>query len=322
VEQSWAWYNGYKPDTMQGIGNGNGFKAGGYGADPAQFPANPSVHVVRQCLAFMNKAAGFYANHHPVSALFYNNTSYGNHPDFNMLGMNAAGQDITVGVYRNNLAFGGTLFSNRNDADDASNSWTLPGLSVSDVDFQNVMANGMDAARQGDGSLPTLPNFHLAAGSDVIDAGTDLKLPFAGKAPDLGAFEVGLEATPVGGGASGGSANGGSPNGGSVSGGSANGGNGAVSGGGSETSSNSGGSESSAAGSASGVNAGGAVGGSGQNGAGTNMSGGAVGEPASAAAVHENDGCACGIGRRSQMPPASVALGLFLLLRGQRRRRR
>lgn len=30
---------------------------------------------------------------------------------------------------------------------------------------------------------------HLAAGSDLIDAGVDLGLPFKGKAPDLGAFE-------------------------------------------------------------------------------------------------------------------------------------
>lgn len=318
VEQSWAWYNGYKPDTMEGIGNGNGFKAGGYGVDPAQFPVNPSIHVVRQCLAFMNKAAGFYANHHPASALFYSNTSYANHPDFNMLGMNAAGQDITVGVYRNNLAFGGTLFSNRNGADEASNSWSIAGLSVSDADFQNALPSGMDAPRQADGSLPVLANFRLAASSDLIDAGTDIKLPFAGNAPDLGAFEVGLEAAPVGGGGSGGSGGGGAG---------ALGGAGATVSGSAGANASAGGTDNATFGGSSGVsgssNRGGSEQTSGSAGAGASMAGSAPSvAPAAGDVVTETNGCACGIGQRSQMPPSVVVVALLFALRGQRRRRR
>jgi MYXO-CTERM domain-containing protein len=196
VENSWAWYNGYRPGTLTGIGNGNGFKAGGYGADPATFPNNPPQHVVRQNLSVLNRAAGFYANHHPVAELFTNNTGYGNRPNFNMLGMDPNGGDITVGVYRNNLAVGGTLFSNRNGANDANNSWTIAGLNVSDADFQGVSQIGLDAPRQADGSLPVLVNFRLAADSDVIDRGVDVQLPFAGAAPDLGAFESGLVVAP------------------------------------------------------------------------------------------------------------------------------
>ncbi|HWA74595.1 MAG TPA: right-handed parallel beta-helix repeat-containing protein [Polyangiaceae bacterium] len=192
VENSWAWYNGYRPDTMTAIGNGNGFKGGGYGADASAFPANPARHTVRNCLAFMNRAAGFYANHHPNSCYFYNNTGYGNHPNFNMLGMSTSGADTTVGVYRNNISFGGTLFSNRTNADEASNSWTVSGITVSDADFQSVSPTGMDGPRQADGSLPNLPNFRLAPGSDLIDKGTNVNLPYAGSAPDLGCFETGL----------------------------------------------------------------------------------------------------------------------------------
>jgi hypothetical protein len=33
---------------------------------------------------------------------------------------------------------------------------------------------------------------HLAAGSDLIDAGVNVGIPFAGTAPDLGCFETGL----------------------------------------------------------------------------------------------------------------------------------
>jgi MYXO-CTERM domain-containing protein len=123
-----------------------------------------------------------------------------------MLGMNASGQDITVGVYRNNLALGAQQFSNRNNADEVSNSWTIAGITVSAADFQSVATTGMDAPRRADGSLPMLPNFRLAPGSDLIDKGTVLKFPFAGKAPDLGAFEVGLEEPVPGGSGAGGSA--------------------------------------------------------------------------------------------------------------------
>jgi pectate lyase-like protein len=59
VENSWSWYNGYLPDTTTASGNGNGFKAGGYGIPATNVPANPPSHVVRNCVAFLNRAAGF-----------------------------------------------------------------------------------------------------------------------------------------------------------------------------------------------------------------------------------------------------------------------
>ncbi|MDW6056834.1 right-handed parallel beta-helix repeat-containing protein [Streptomyces sp. FXJ1.4098] len=77
IENSWAWRNGYIPGTTTGSGNGNGFKAGGYGGD---YDAGAVKHTVRTSAAFANKAAGFYANHHPLANDFFNNTSYGNHP--------------------------------------------------------------------------------------------------------------------------------------------------------------------------------------------------------------------------------------------------
>lgn len=109
-----------------------------------------------------------------------------------MLGMAADGSDITVGVFRNNLAVGGTLLSNANGADDANNSWTLGGVTISDADFQSISEMGLDAPRQADGSLPVLANFRLAEGSDAIDRGVDVQLAFGGSSPDLGAFESGV----------------------------------------------------------------------------------------------------------------------------------
>jgi hypothetical protein len=37
--------------------------------------------------------------------------------------------------------------------------------------------------------LPDVTFFHLKAGSDLIDKGVDVGLPFNGSAPDLGVFE-------------------------------------------------------------------------------------------------------------------------------------
>jgi hypothetical protein len=69
------------------------------------------------------------------------------------------------------------------------NTLDLP-VTVTDADFLSVNSAGMDGPRQADGSLPNLSFLHLAAGSKLIDAGVDVGLPYTGKAPDLGAFEL------------------------------------------------------------------------------------------------------------------------------------
>ena len=190
IENCWAWHAGYRYDTGAACGNGNGIKAGGYGTDTSTFPANPPVHVIRQNLSIGNRAAGFYANHHPGTITFYNNTSYNNNPDFNMLGMDTSGANITVGTYRNNLAVAGTLTSNATNPDAANNSWTLS-VTANASDFQSVSETGLDGPRQADGSQPVLSNFRLVTGSDLIDKGVNVGLPYNGASPDLGCFETG-----------------------------------------------------------------------------------------------------------------------------------
>jgi len=187
IENSWAWRHGYYPDTTTSIpaGNGNGFKIGGFGGD---WEANAPQHVTRNNVAFNNKANGFYANHHPVASYFYNNTSVGNRADFNMLGVDETGVAKNLGILRNNLAYTGTLVSNIEGADAANNSWQLP-VTLNSSDFQSTATTGWDAPRLPDGSLPPLPMFHLRAGSDLLDKGVDVGLPYQGAAPDLGAFE-------------------------------------------------------------------------------------------------------------------------------------
>jgi hypothetical protein len=186
IENSWAWLNGYVPGTTEGAGNGSGIKAGGYGAeyDPGAVP-----HTVTNSVAFNNKAAGFYANHHPLPINFFNNTSYGNHPDFDMLGIDESGAAVGRGNLRNNVAYTGTETENMDGTDSQYNSWDL-GITLSDADFESVSTEGWDAPREADGSLPVLPNLRLAADSAAIDQGVDVGLPYNGSAPDLGAFET------------------------------------------------------------------------------------------------------------------------------------
>jgi Carbohydrate binding module (family 6)/Right handed beta helix region len=194
IENSWAWRNGYVPGTTTPSGNGAGFKVGGFGAE---YDAGAVKHTVRFSVAFLNKAAGFYSNHHPVANDYFNNTSYGNHPDFNMLGIDSRGAAVGRGNLRNNIAYTGTLTSNMTGTTGSHNSWDL-GLTLSDAQFQSVSTAGWDAPRQADGSLPLLPHLRLAANSTLIDRGTDVGLPYTGSAPDLGAFERSGTTPPTG----------------------------------------------------------------------------------------------------------------------------
>jgi hypothetical protein len=168
--------------------------------------------VIRFCVAFANKASGFYANHHPVANLWYNNTGFSNRSaNYNMLGI-AGDADVNVGFLRNNVAFDGTAVANGTGSgvDSEFNTWDSGlGVTANAMDFVSTETTGWDAPRKPDGSLPDVTSMHLVAGSDLIDKGTDVMLPFAGSAPDLGAFETGLPAGSGGAGGAGGSSGGG-----------------------------------------------------------------------------------------------------------------
>jgi hypothetical protein len=60
---------------------------------------------------------------------------------------------------------------------------------VGSSDFVSVSLELATVARNPDGSLPYTGLFELADGSGLVDAGTDVGLPYEGAAPDLGPFE-------------------------------------------------------------------------------------------------------------------------------------
>ncbi|HJX66770.1 MAG TPA: right-handed parallel beta-helix repeat-containing protein, partial [Polyangia bacterium] len=200
VENSWAMGSG-KSSSGTVNGNGNGFKAGS--------SKSGIRHVIRNCVAWGCKAAGFYANHSSGGNDWYNNTAYNNSTQFNLLASTFA---ECTNVYQCNDSLrqdGVTLsgskahkmrnnigFPNKNSyvdgygVDTASNTWDL-GITPAAGDFASVSDTGAIGPRQADGSLPNIDFMKLVAGSKMIDKGTDVQIPYTGSAPDLGAYEYG-----------------------------------------------------------------------------------------------------------------------------------
>jgi hypothetical protein len=274
-------------------------------------------HVVRQCVAFGNRAQGFYANHHPGGLDFFNNIAFRNGTNYNMLTDTTSNHKL-----RNNIAMSpGTAISQLSGGTDTFNSWTLQ-VTVSAEDFLSMAEEEALAPRQPDGSLPATGFLRLAMNSDLIDKGEDVGLPFAGSAPDLGPFESGLASEP--GGAGGGGAGTGGRAAGGAAGGLAGSGTGGTTGGvtgmggasggraganpgsggggrpglpvGGASPSGGGGSAGTPASGGSTVTSTGGTGPGGRANGGTAPVGGSSGSPASQTAESEEAGCGCRIG--------------------------
>jgi hypothetical protein len=208
AEQSWAFRNGYIPNTNMTGANGAGFKSGGYGNPPNTPAGGVPRHVIRGNLAFGNRAIGFYANYHPGGIDFFNNTAFDNPANYDM--RIPTGGAMSSHELRNNIALmpGRDIVSFNGGSDDF-NSWSLP-VDVTAADFTGTDKAQALLPRQADGSLPNVAFLHLVAGSDLIDRGEDVGLPFVGSKPDLGAYELGAvpPGEPIDGGAPAGTAGG------------------------------------------------------------------------------------------------------------------
>jgi hypothetical protein len=140
--------------------------------------------TVKRCLAFDNRVKGFDQNNNKGSMTLYNNSSYRNATNYSVSSALDSGKVLTI---INCLSYGyeGPIGA---FAIQATNSWLSPFV-VDTSDFVTLDTTGVRGPRQPDGSLPDVPFMHLVAGSDLIDAGTDVGMPYLGTAPDLGSFE-------------------------------------------------------------------------------------------------------------------------------------
>jgi parallel beta-helix repeat protein len=194
-ENCWAFRNGYSTDGRQ-LANGVGFKVGGFGirTAPTGLDTVPR-HTVRNCLAVYNKAAGFYANHHMGGNDWYNNTAYRNASNFNMLNRS---RDFTKDVpgyghvLKNNISYAPRSAGAVITGYDAAlctiqhNSFLNTRIALSDADFVSLDTTLFSEPRKSNGGLPLTNLLRLAKGSDLIDAGIKVGLPYRGRHPDLG----------------------------------------------------------------------------------------------------------------------------------------
>lgn len=165
VENNWAWENGYNEQetNVNQFGNGNGFKLGGHNAGRT----SSGGHMVRNNVSINNKQNGFVENGSTLANTLYNNTAGGN------LSNQYEFTNKIPNVFRNNIGFGKNYLGE--GIDDAYNSWTLP-VSITAEDAESLDPNSKDYLR-------------IKLGSDLIDKGVDVGIPFLGARPDLGAFE-------------------------------------------------------------------------------------------------------------------------------------
>lgn len=199
IENCWAFYNGYKPDSFDSAGDGSGFKSGGYGmsASPTA-PAEIPRHIVRNCLAYYNRNQGFYANHHLGGITWYNNTACQNPSNYNMLNRKNKEEAVDVDGYghiiKNNLSLnprssGRHIINVNQTLCEISNNSVLPvDLLVTESDFVSMDESQLTAPRKADGSLPDIDFLKPIPGSPLIDAGVNVGLPYKGKSPNLGCF--------------------------------------------------------------------------------------------------------------------------------------
>lgn len=178
-ENCWAIKNGYLKSGTKGSGDGNGFKTGG--SDDKLLKHNA---IYKNCIAVGNVFDGFDHNSNRGNVTIYNCSAYDNGKNYSFGTTNPL-EKLTI---KNSNALGAFGSVNATVLDITSNSWQN-GIMVTAEDFESIDYNQLISPRQSDGSLPDVSFFRLKAGSDLIDKGVDVGLPFNGSAPDLGAFE-------------------------------------------------------------------------------------------------------------------------------------
>ncbi|WP_405341319.1 right-handed parallel beta-helix repeat-containing protein [Fibrobacter sp.] len=230
LENCYAMGNGYSD-----YGRGNPKNGNGYGIKMGQSTYGTGHHIIKYCVAWKNKSSGFYANYTNAGSKWLNNTSYMNEDRAYSMASTLYAEDgktrlaevapltgDNAHVMKNNIAVPnklsqiGTCWEKISSKDidhyvdcpaGENNTWNLkldlteddfvslddPSMTVTGEDLSTIP--GMLGPRKADGSLPDVDFLKLKADSRAIDKGEDVGFPFTGTAPDLGAFEYGLQTT-------------------------------------------------------------------------------------------------------------------------------
>lgn len=186
-DRCWAWDNGFnRREWDRQIdggwrGDGHGFKLG----------QRAGPHTLIRVVAWNNKGIGIFENGNcsRKGLTLLHSTTYNNGKNSSLQVRLRDGHPHTI---KNSIAIDTENPGRVTEFDAAiihiSNSWN--GISVRPADFRSLSPSRATGEREPDGSLPDVDFLRLAPGSDLIDAGIDVGLPYHGKAPDLGAFEA------------------------------------------------------------------------------------------------------------------------------------
>ena len=206
----WAMSGNKYSSLCSGNIEGNGFKTSAVGVDQAgHYPQGYSFVEMTNCLAAYCIGFGFYNNLElgtDNKARYCNNTAYRNYGGFFDMPLNISSRGLEmrnnvsynnrssdysqVGIYRPSIY---TESNNTWKSTQQVNDWPgwikNPTITVTDADFISLDASQLKHPRKPDGSLPDITFLKLAPGSDLIDAGIDVGLPYSGSAPDVGWVE-------------------------------------------------------------------------------------------------------------------------------------
>jgi hypothetical protein len=149
---------------------------------------------VHNCVAFESNYGskkGFDQNSHKGGVIVHNCTSFNNGYNYMFEEDPASG---CVNEFKNNVSLTHTAseeYEFSAAAVQQNNSWNITGITVNAADFKSFDPALAKAPRQANGDLPDNDFAKLVAGSDLIDKGVPVGLPYSGVAPDLGAYEFG-----------------------------------------------------------------------------------------------------------------------------------
>ena len=188
-DHCWAFYNGYRPTsdpenttTFQSAGDGNGFKAGGWGmgSGTTKCPDVCPSHNVHHCVAYRNKSNGIYANHHLGGNRWEQNTSAMNQRDnYNMVNRKTTSEAVDVPGYNHQL-IGNVSWSPKKehlsncDATSSTltnNSFGPTVITVANSHFVSTDPSHLFARRDTEGNLPKMDFLVAKRGSALAISG-------------------------------------------------------------------------------------------------------------------------------------------------------
>ncbi|MCR4582077.1 MAG: right-handed parallel beta-helix repeat-containing protein [Prevotella sp.] len=187
-DHCFAFYNGFQPTTdpkdtktFANAGDGNGFKAGGYGmSETLKKEPNPCPeHYVHHCVAYLNKSNGIYSNHHLGGNRWeYNSSGQNRRYNYSMVNRKSAAEAVDVDGYDHTLTGNVSWHDNgkhltqcnQTSCTLTANTFGPAPITVSSSDFVSVDAANLFAQRDAEGNLPNI-NFMVAKkGSAIAEA--------------------------------------------------------------------------------------------------------------------------------------------------------